>query len=82
MRVDQVIAELDLGNAQHLKIGSSDRGGDFVSKALKKMVTIAVELITDPGLLFLDEPTTGYICVELISSVCHVSVTTNHRPII
>jgi ABC-type multidrug transport system ATPase subunit len=40
-----------------IRIGNYERGG--VSPELRKKVTIAVELVMDPGLLFLDEPTTG-----------------------
>ena len=38
-------------------IGGPGLGG--VSQEIRKKVTIAVELIMEPQLLFLDEPTTG-----------------------
>lgn len=38
-------------------IGDVDTGG--VSPEMRKKVTIAVELVMNPGILFLDEPTTG-----------------------
>ncbi len=41
--VDQVITRLGLEGVQDMKIGSSERGGEYISKALKKMVTIAVD---------------------------------------
>jgi ABC-type multidrug transport system ATPase subunit/ABC-type multidrug transport system permease subunit len=56
-KVDSVIHTLHLDHMQHEIIGNYERGG--VSPELRKKVTIAVELVMDPGLLFLDEPTTG-----------------------
>jgi ABC-type multidrug transport system ATPase subunit len=57
VRVDQVIRSLRLGHVQNQRIGSPESGG--VSPEIRKKVTIAVELVMNPGLLFLDEPTTG-----------------------
>ena len=56
-RVDRVLASLSLTHLQDLRIGSVADGG--VSPEVRKKVTIAVELIMHPSLLFLDEPTTG-----------------------
>jgi ATP-binding cassette, subfamily G (WHITE), eye pigment precursor transporter len=56
-RVSKLIEALKLEKAQHTKIGGSMVKG--VSGGERKRTSIGVELITDPSLIFLDEPTTG-----------------------
>ena len=56
-RVDEIIAELRLGKCATTKIGGPLIKG--VSGGERKRTSIGVELITDPNLIFLDEPTTG-----------------------
>lgn len=56
-RVDQIISELRLSKCQNTKIGGPLVKG--VSGGERKRTSIGVELITDPSLIFLDEPTTG-----------------------
>ena len=56
-RVDKIIDELRLTKAQNTKIGGPLVKG--VSGGERKRTSIGVELITDPNLIFLDEPTTG-----------------------
>jgi ABC-type multidrug transport system ATPase subunit len=56
-RVDEVIKDLRLTKCQNTKIGGSLVKG--VSGGERKRTSIGVELITDPQLIFLDEPTTG-----------------------
>jgi len=56
-RVDEVIAILKLTKCQNTKIGGPLVKG--VSGGERKRTSIGVELITDPTLIFLDEPTTG-----------------------
>ena len=56
-RVDKIIAELRLTKCQNTKIGGPLVKG--VSGGERKRTSIGVELITDPFLVFLDEPTTG-----------------------
>jgi ABC-type multidrug transport system ATPase subunit len=56
-RVDDLIEELRLNKAQNTKIGGPLVKG--VSGGERKRTSIGVELITDPSLIFLDEPTTG-----------------------
>ena len=56
-RVVHVMDVLDLQHSANDIIGAPGFGG--VSPEVRKKVTIAVELVMDPALLFLDEPTTG-----------------------
>lgn len=56
-KVNQIIADLKLTKAADTKIGGPLVKG--VSGGERKRCSIGVELITDPNLIFLDEPTTG-----------------------
>jgi len=56
-RVDEIVKELRLNKCQNTKIGGPLVKG--VSGGEHKRTSIGVELITDPQLIFLDEPTTG-----------------------
>ena len=56
-RVEDIVTELRLNKCQNTKIGGPLVKG--VSGGERKRTSIGVELITDPTLIFLDEPTTG-----------------------
>lgn len=56
--VHKVMKQLELTPLAHRKIGGAGESNSISQEARKK-VTIAVELVSNPGLLFLDEPTTG-----------------------
>lgn len=56
-RVDAALAELGLESVAHLEIGKPEQ--KVLSGGQRKRVNIAIELVTDPVLLFLDEPTSG-----------------------
>ncbi len=56
-RVDRIIDELKLNKCQNTKIGGELFKG--ISGGERKRTSIGVELITNPSLIFLDEPTTG-----------------------
>ncbi|KAI1238601.1 ATP-binding cassette sub-family G member 2, partial [Lamprotornis superbus] len=56
-RVNQVIKELGLSKVADSKVGTQFTRG--VSGGERKRTNIGMELITDPAILFLDEPTTG-----------------------
>jgi ABC-type multidrug transport system ATPase subunit len=57
MQVWALIRQLGLGKVAHSLIGDAFVRG--LSGGEKRRVSIAVELLTRPGLLLLDEPTTG-----------------------
>ena len=56
-RVDAVLADLDLRRVANSRIGGGGRRG--ISGGQQRRVTVGVELVTSPSVLFLDEPTTG-----------------------
>uniref|UniRef100_A0A670YZG5 ABC-type xenobiotic transporter n=1 Tax=Pseudonaja textilis TaxID=8673 RepID=A0A670YZG5_PSETE len=56
-RVEQVLKELDLVKVADTKVGTYFSRG--VSGGERKRTSIGLELITNPKVLFLDEPTTG-----------------------
>ncbi|XP_078080437.1 broad substrate specificity ATP-binding cassette transporter ABCG2-like [Mustelus asterias] len=56
-KVDQIIAQLGLTKVSDSKVGTELIRG--VSGGERKRTNIGMELITDPLVLFLDEPTTG-----------------------
>jgi ABC-type multidrug transport system ATPase subunit len=86
-RAKQVIDDLQLGHCANTIIGDSFNRG--ISGGERKRTSIGVELISDPSLLFLDEPTTGLDSttaldvVGLLSSLKEKGitvVTTIHQP--
>uniref|UniRef100_G3P948 ATP-binding cassette sub-family G member 8 n=1 Tax=Gasterosteus aculeatus aculeatus TaxID=481459 RepID=G3P948_GASAC len=56
-RVDDVIAELRLRQCAHTRVGNDHVRG--VSGGERRRVSIAVQLLWNPGILILDEPTSG-----------------------
>ncbi|XP_045392759.1 broad substrate specificity ATP-binding cassette transporter ABCG2 [Lemur catta] len=56
-RINKVIQELGLSKVADSKVGTQFIRG--VSGGERKRTSIGMELITDPSILFLDEPTTG-----------------------
>ncbi|TDH01473.1 hypothetical protein EPR50_G00180540 [Perca flavescens] len=56
-RVDDVIAELRLRQCAHTRVGNNYVRG--VSGGERRRVSIAVQLLWNPGILILDEPTSG-----------------------
>eukprot|EP01133_Synstelium_polycarpum_P016895 gene16895-20090_t len=56
-RVDTVLAELGLRDCANTRIGGDGKRG--VSGGEKRRVSIGCQMLTDPSVLFLDEPTTG-----------------------
>ncbi|XP_015266271.1 PREDICTED: ATP-binding cassette sub-family G member 2-like [Gekko japonicus] len=56
-RIDQILGELGLMKVADSKVGTQFIRG--ISGGERKRTNIGMELITDPAVLFLDEPTTG-----------------------
>ena len=55
--VEKILKELDLFEIKHLKVGSPLK--KFISGGQRKRLNIALELIREPAILFVDEPTSG-----------------------
>jgi ABC-type multidrug transport system ATPase subunit len=56
-RVNQVLVDLDLDEVKHLKVGNPLK--KVISGGQRKRLNIALELIREPKVLFVDEPTSG-----------------------
>lgn len=56
-RVDETLRSLGLEGVRNLQIGKPEK--KVLSGGQRKRVNIALELVTDPVILFLDEPTSG-----------------------
>ncbi len=55
--VNKVLKELDLFVIKHLKVGSPLK--KFISGGQRKRLNIALELIREPAIMYIDEPTSG-----------------------
>ena len=87
-RVNDLITTLKLNKCQNTRIGGPLVKG--VSGGERKRTSIGVELITDPSLIFLDEPTTGldsFTATSVMESLVHLAtkdgrtvISTIHQP--
>lgn len=86
-KVEQIIEELGLGKCADTWIGGEFIKG--VSGGERKRTSIGVELITNPSVIFLDEPTTGLdseTALNCISVLKHMAkegrtiISTIHQP--
>jgi ABC-type multidrug transport system ATPase subunit/pSer/pThr/pTyr-binding forkhead associated (FHA) protein len=87
-RVDTTLAQLGLENVAHLQIGKPEK--KILSGGQRKRVNIAMELVTDPVIMFLDEPTSGLaaddtaalvnLLHDLAKQTGKTIITTIHQP--
>jgi ABC-type multidrug transport system ATPase subunit/pSer/pThr/pTyr-binding forkhead associated (FHA) protein len=87
-RVDDTLRDLGLESVKNLQIGKPER--KVLSGGQRKRVNIALELVTDPVILFLDEPTSGLaaddttaivnLLAELARTTGKTIITTIHQP--
>jgi len=87
-RVEQTLKDLGLESVSHLQIGSPE--AKVLSGGQRKRVNIALELVTDPVILYLDEPTSGLAAddaaglIELLHQLCKATgktiIMTIHQP--
>ncbi len=66
-RVEAVIKDLGLEQVKNLEIGRPER--KVLSGGQRKRVNIALELVTDPALMFLDEPTSGLAADDTVALI-------------
>ncbi|HLV68266.1 MAG TPA: ATP-binding cassette domain-containing protein, partial [Polyangiaceae bacterium] len=87
-RVATTLAQLGLESVAHLPIGKPEK--KILSGGQRKRVNIAMELVTDPVIMFLDEPTSGLAAddtaalIQLLSDLAKQTgktiITTIHQP--
>jgi ABC transport system ATP-binding/permease protein len=87
-RVGQTLRDLGLEGVAHLQIGSPE--AKILSGGQRKRVNIALELVTDPVVMYLDEPTSGlasddaasliHLLSELTKATGKTIIMTIHQP--
>jgi ABC-type multidrug transport system ATPase subunit/pSer/pThr/pTyr-binding forkhead associated (FHA) protein len=87
-RVQTTLQQLALENVKHLQIGKPEK--KVLSGGQRKRVNIAMELVTDPVIMFLDEPTSGLaaddttalvsLLADLAKQTGKTIITTIHQP--
>lgn len=66
-RIARVLEQLGLHGIEDTRIGTPERRG--ISGGERKRVNVAMELVTDPSVLFLDEPTSGLSSEDALTVV-------------
>jgi ATP-binding cassette subfamily G (WHITE) protein 2 len=73
-KIDQVLADLGLTHVSNSKIGTQFLRG--ISGGERRRTNIGMELVISPGILFLDEPTTGldaYTAASVMRLLANIS---------
>lgn len=87
VRIKQVLKDLGIEDIEDREIGSPEK--KVISGGQRKRVNIAMELLSDPSVLFLDEPTSGlsshdaFQVMQLLRAMADSGktiVTTIHQP--
>ena len=79
-KVRNVLSVLEIDHLANAIIGSPGMGG--VAPEIRKKVTIAVELIMEPAILFLDEPTTGLDSAGAYAVIATVNKLSQHMAVV
>ncbi|KAL4435933.1 hypothetical protein ABPG77_000695 [Micractinium sp. CCAP 211/92] len=88
-QVDAVLADLELEGCQHTLIGDEVLGMKGISGGQRRRVSVGVELVKKPRVLFMDEPTSGLdseMAVSLVDTLVRLArqnrtvCTTIHQP--
>ena len=66
-RVRELLDQLQMRHAANVLVGGPEKKG--ISGGQRKRVSIAMELLTQPSLLFLDEPTSGLASEDAVNVV-------------
>jgi ABC transport system ATP-binding/permease protein len=66
-RIERVLKLLEIEGTQDVIIGSPEKKG--ISGGQRKRVNLAMELLSDPSILFLDEPTSGLAADDALNVI-------------
>jgi ABC-type multidrug transport system ATPase subunit len=75
--VEQVIDIVDLTDLSFSLVGLPGGAGGLSTEQLKRL-TIAVELVANPSVVFMDEPTSGEHPMTLQPSWCNTTALQQH----
>ena len=71
-KVNEMLFELGIPHVQHSVIGDEYTRG--ISGGQRKRVNIGIEMIAEPLILFLDEPTSGYYYIHYLYNILTISL--------
>merc|ERR1719343_1951210 len=70
-RIDEALRQLGLAHVRDTNVGGSSFNGELrgLSGGERKRLSIAIELVHSPRVLFLDEPTTGLDSYQALNAM-------------